>query len=93
MDFALLRKDFVVAPLFDDPFSPNRNGLAHLSVALETHYPLDLLIIMLGTNDLKANFNLSAFDISRGAASLLVAARNFSPKIQQTSSDLARGRP
>jgi len=68
---------------FDDPFSPNRNGLAYLTVALETHGPLDLLIIMLGTNDLKANFNLSAFDISRGAASLLVAARNFSPKIQQ----------
>ena len=68
---------------FDDPFSPNRNGLAYLTVALETHCPLDLLIIMLGTNDLKANFNLSAFDISRGAASLLVAARNFSPKIQQ----------
>ena len=37
---------------FDDPFSPNRNGLAYLTVALETHCPLDLLIIMLGTNDL-----------------------------------------
>lgn len=67
---------------FDDPFSPHRNGLAYLPVTLETHCPLDLLIIMLGTNDLKANFNLSSFDISRGAASLLVAARNFSPHIQ-----------
>lgn len=66
---------------FDDPFSPNRNGLAYLTVALETHCPLDLLIIMLGTNDLKANFNLSAFDISRGIASLLATARNFSPEI------------
>jgi lysophospholipase L1-like esterase len=67
---------------FDDPFSPNRNGLAYLTVALETHYPLDLLIIMLGTNDLKANFNLSTFDIGRGATSLLVAAKNFKPEIK-----------
>ena len=67
---------------FDDPFSPNRNGLDLLPVALETHYPLDLIIIMLGTNDLKANFNLSAFDISRGADRLLVTARNFRPEIQ-----------
>lgn len=68
---------------FEDPFSPHRNGLAYLPVALETHYPIDLLIIMLGTNDLKANFNLSAFDIARGAESLLAAAKNFRPVIEQ----------
>jgi lysophospholipase L1-like esterase len=67
---------------FDDPFSPCRNGLSYLTVALETHSPLDLLTIMLGTNDLKANFNLSAFDISRGAESLLVVAKNFRPEIE-----------
>ena len=67
----------------DDPFSPHRNGLAYLTVALETHCPLDLLTIMLGTNDLKANFHLSALDIARGAASLLAVARNFRPEIKQ----------
>jgi lysophospholipase L1-like esterase len=66
---------------FEDPFSPHRNGLAYLPVALATHYPIDLLIIMLGTNDLKANFNLSAFDIARGAAGLLAVAKNFRPEI------------
>ncbi len=30
---------------------PSRNGLATLPVILEMHYPLDLVIIMLGTND------------------------------------------
>ena len=67
---------------FDDPFSPHRNGLAYLTVALETHCPLDLLTIMLGTNDLKGNFHLSAFDIARGTASLLVVAKNFRPEIK-----------
>lgn len=68
---------------FDDPFSPQRNGLTYLPLAFETHYPLDLLIIMLGTNDLKANFNLSAFDIARGASRLLVTAKSFRPAIAQ----------
>jgi len=67
---------------FEDPFTPHRNGLSYLPVSLETHAPLDLLIVMLGTNDLKANFNLSALDISRGAASLLVVAKNFRPEIK-----------
>ena len=66
---------------FDDPFSPQRNGLTYLPVSFETHHPLDLLIIMLGTNDLKANFNLSAFDIARGASRLLLAAKSFRPEI------------
>ncbi len=66
---------------FDDPFSPQRNGLIYLPVSFETHHPLDLLIIMLGTNDLKANFNLSAFDIARGASRLLLAAKSFRPEI------------
>jgi lysophospholipase L1-like esterase len=67
---------------FEDPYTPHRNGLAYLPVALETHAPLDLLIVMLGTNDLKGKFNLSAFEIARSAASLLVVAKNFRPEIK-----------
>jgi lysophospholipase L1-like esterase len=67
---------------FEDPFSPHRNGLTYLPVALETHAPLDLLLLMLGTNDLKADFNLSPLDIARGAARLLVVAKNFRPAIK-----------
>jgi lysophospholipase L1-like esterase len=38
--------------VLDDPFSPLRNGAQHLPGLLEAHSPLDLVIIMLGTNDL-----------------------------------------
>jgi lysophospholipase L1-like esterase len=37
--------------VFDSPFSPHRNGLRHLPVALESHAPLDVVVIALGTND------------------------------------------
>jgi len=44
--------------VFDDPemLGPAMNGLTHLPVALKTQNPMDLAIIMLGTNDLKARF-------------------------------------
>lgn len=39
---------------FDDHAAPNeRNGVKALPMLLGSHYPLDLVIIMLGTNDLK----------------------------------------
>jgi len=44
----------------------HRSGQAFLRVALESHAPVDLVLLMLGTNDLKARFNLPAGDIALG---------------------------
>jgi len=46
---------------------PIRSGLDVLSVLLESHRPLDLVVIMLGTNDLKHDFDLSVEQIADGA--------------------------
>ena len=40
-------------------FRPFRSAMDLLSVLIETNSPLDLIIVMLGTNDLKTNFNQS----------------------------------
>jgi len=49
----------------DDPIEgPHRNGLTVLPAILETHRPLDLVILMLGTNDLKPRFSVTPTDIS-----------------------------
>jgi len=66
---------------FDDPLTPNRNGLACLSIALKSHYPIDLLIVMLGTNDVKVRFNLTPYTIGQGAGEILMLAKKFEPKI------------
>src|ERR1700761_1843171 len=52
--------------LFDDIENnkPYRNGLSQLTVTLESHYPLDLIIFMLGTNDTKIQFQQSAEQIA-----------------------------
>ena len=59
----------------DDAIEPHRNGRTYLYPCLETHQPLEMVIIMLGTNDLKVRFNANASDIAQGAASLGQIAR------------------
>lgn len=50
---------------------PSRNGLATLPGILEMHYPLDLVIFMLGTNDVKTQFNASPNRITQGIQQLI----------------------
>ena len=59
---------------WDDPIEEGRNGLTFLRPCLDTHEPLDLVVVMLGTNDLKRRFNLSASDIAQSAAQLTATA-------------------
>ena len=56
--------------VWDDPIEGYKNGRDYLIPCLDTHHPLDLVIMMLGTNDLKKRFSLSAFDIAQGAGVL-----------------------
>lgn len=39
--------------IFDDPLKGCRNGFEGLDYVLQTHKPIDLFVLMLGTNDLK----------------------------------------
>ncbi|MGV0743106.1 SGNH/GDSL hydrolase family protein [Mycolicibacterium sp. XJ870] len=55
----------------DDPADPRLNGASYLPSCLASHLPLDLVIVMLGTNDTKANFRREPIDIGVGM-SLLV---------------------
>ena len=66
---------------FDDPCFADRNGATHLPMLLDTHAPLDLLIIMLGTNDLKHYFGFNAFDIAIGAGYLIDLAQAKMPDL------------
>lgn len=60
---------------FDDPvMGAHMNGLAGLKMALESHGPIDVLVLMLGTNDVKARFSASAEVVASGIAALLDVA-------------------
>jgi len=58
--------------VWDDPVSGvYKNGLNYLIPCLDSHRPIDLCILMLGTNDLKKRFSLSAIEIARGIVVLV----------------------
>jgi lysophospholipase L1-like esterase len=58
--------------VWDDPIEGiHKNGATYLVPCLETHQPLDLVIIMLGTNDLKKRFSVPAVDVASGAGVLV----------------------
>ena len=62
---------------FDDPIMGSfMNGWIGLKIALASHGPIDLLTIMLGTNDCKALFGNSARDILGGISGLLEITQN-----------------
>ena len=58
------------------PFSGDKSGVKYLKPYLEAQ-PLDVIIIQLGTNDLKARFALSAIEIGKALEELILAIKAF----------------
>lgn len=56
----------------DDPVDPRLNGSSYLPSALASHLPLDLVIIMLGTNDTKSYYRRTPYEIAVGMSKLTV---------------------
>lgn len=61
--------------VFEDPFKPGRNGLSGLAQRIEIHSPLDLVVLMLGTNDFQSVHPHDVWHSAQGVASLVGAIR------------------
>lgn len=65
---------------FDDPIEDDRNGVKALPMLLESHRPLDLVVLSLGTNDCKSRFHVTEVDIARGMDRLVRMVKNYDYK-------------
>ena len=72
----------------EDPVEGDLNGLRQIVPVLESHRPLDVVAVMLGTNDLKIRFNPCPYDIAQGAGRVVRAIQdsrtgpgNTAPKV------------
>lgn len=63
--------------VWDDPLEPGRCGIQALPMALQSHKPLDLVILFLGTNDCKAHFHASPRVITKGMENLCHTVQGF----------------
>lgn len=57
--------------LFDCPMAEYRNGLKDIDVCMQSQHPVDMVIIMLGTNDTKMIFNANAYIIAKGVGRII----------------------
>lgn len=62
---------------FEDPMRPGMNGLEDLPSVLGGYGTVDLLILMLGTNDTKPRFGLYPEDIAGGMEWLVLRAKEL----------------
>lgn len=59
----------------EDPLRPYRSGISLLPLFIECHAPLDLVILMLGTNDCQRLHSLSPYDVARSMRALAQVAQ------------------
>ena len=62
--------------VWEDPIEGDKCGIRHLPSCIASHTPLDLVIIMLGTNDLKAAFHANAKYIAAGIKEYIRLIKN-----------------
>lgn len=66
--------------VFQDELREGCRGLDLIGVTVEMHNPLDLMILMLGTNDCKTRYGASAAVIARGLDQVIRKARKSSSR-------------
>ena len=65
-----------------DPVEDWKSGLPYLKPCLNTHKPVDIVCMMLGSNDLKTSYGASAKEIAEGAGKLVDTIYEFIEKKQ-----------
>lgn len=64
----------------NDPIEGDmKNGRTYLRPCLMSHAPIDLIILMLGTNDLKARFGQPATEVAMGIGCLIHDIKELAP--------------
>lgn len=66
--------------VFQDELRIGRRGTEILPVLLESHAPLDLVIVMLGTNDCKTVYGASAEVIGKGIEKIIEQIQSIQPQ-------------
>lgn len=62
--------------VWEDPFKPSRSGLTGLSQCIESNSPLELFVLLLGTNDFQSTHEINVAESAQGVAAIIAAVRN-----------------
>lgn len=62
-----------------NPAKPSRSGFPYFQACLPSHSPVDIVIIMLGTNDMKIQYNRSVAQIADAHQQFITTIRTYQP--------------
>jgi len=75
---------------FEDENRPARNGLEHIQMLMESHSPIDLVIVLLGINDFQDIIGASLSQSANGLKSVVNKIQSLSPEpMENPASELA----
>ena len=74
--------------LYDDPVDGWKNGMDYLMPCIYSHRPIDIVVLMLGSNDLKITFHLNAEQIAQSAGKLVDVIQSFTADKQEFVPDI-----
>ena len=57
--------------LFEDKNRPYKKGLDYITPCLQSHIPIDYVVVMLGTNDCKSAFRATSKEIASGITDII----------------------
>lgn len=60
--------------VFEDYVDEGKSGISYIAPCMKSHKPIDILVIMLGTNDVKERFSANAVSITMGLERLVKKA-------------------
>ncbi len=70
---------------YEDPKRPNRHGIDHVQMVLESNSPIDLFILMLGVNDFQDCIGIRATESAASLGKLIEKVRSITPEPMKTS--------
>lgn len=62
--------------VFEDDRVKGRKGIDFVEQIVKEHHPVDIFVVMLGTNDCKTKYHASAKEIASGVEQLILKAKN-----------------
>ena len=74
--------------VYDEPKAAWKNGKRYIKVALNSHKPIDLVILMLGSNDTKNFYHSSARATAHGVEELITIIKKFTKLKQGYEADV-----
>ena len=73
---------------FDDPCRPSRNGIEHIQFVIESHSPVDIVILFLGINDFQDVIGISKEESAAGLCRLVEKIQMLKPEPMKDSAKI-----